>query len=403
MKIYKNKYVKKGGTLNNNNILINEKKDFKKYCSSYDYMPSILPKVKHLYAMGDFHGDLKLTINMMHKCNTIDKNYNDLINNNIINEKMIMESTSFSNKDSERLAKKIANAINWIPKDTYVVQVGDQIDRCRPKDNKCIDKDETFEDEASDITILYLMTELNKQAKKKNSAVISLLGNHELMNVLGRMEYVSHRNIQQFSDTHEEDINNALENRKYMFQNGKKYSKFLACTRKAAIIIGSNCFVHAGIITDYIKNMNGMETGRQSLIDTNIMVRRWLLDKISKDNIETIISSDRDDNSLFWTRILGNLPPGLSNKNPNCERYLEPVLDIYNIKNMIIGHTPQHFTHSVLSNSTCKNKKTNSQLIRIDNGSSRAFQNFENDINKISDTRKMQILYIKNDTEIYYL
>lgn len=399
MKKYFNKY-KKGGS---NNILKKEENEFNKYCKSYDYMPSILPKVKHIYAMGDFHGDLKLAINLMHKCKTIDKNYDDLVNKNVINENLIMKSDSFSNKDSERLAKKIAANLNWIPTDTFVVQVGDQIDRCRPKDNKCTDENETFEDEASDITILYLMTELNKKAKKKKSAVISLLGNHELMNVVGRMEYVSYRNIKQFGDENDEDLDNAMENRKYLFQEGKRYSKFLACTRHAAIIIGSNCFVHAGIIFDYIKNMNGINTGRDSLVETNIMVRRWLLDKISKENIDTIISSEKEDNSLFWTRILGNLPPGLSNKNPHCERYLEPVLNIYNINNMIIGHTPQHFSHSVPSNSTCENKKKKSQLIRIDNGSSRAFQNFENDINETSENRRMQILYIKNDSEIYYL
>ena len=78
---------------------------------------------------------------------------------------MVYVSSKGSNSDA--LAKKIAANLNWIPTDTFVVQVGDQIDRCRPKDNKCTDENETFEDEASDITILYLMTELNKKAKKK--------------------------------------------------------------------------------------------------------------------------------------------------------------------------------------------------------------------------------------------
>ena len=75
MKKYFNKY-KKGGS---KNILLKDKIDFDKYCKSYDYMPSILPKVKHIYAMGDFHGDLKLAINLMHKCKTIDKNYDNLV------------------------------------------------------------------------------------------------------------------------------------------------------------------------------------------------------------------------------------------------------------------------------------------------------------------------------------
>ncbi len=389
-----------------NNIkkkILKEKKEFMKYCSSYDYMPSILPKVNHIYAMGDFHGDLKLSINLMHKCKVIDKNYAQLVKEDIIDENLIMNVHNFTDVDSKKLAKDIVNNLKWTGKNTYIVQVGDQIDRCRPKENKCIHKNETFEDEASDITILYLMTELNKKAKKYNSAVISLLGNHELMNVQGRMEYVSYRNIEQFSDPHDDDIEKAMKNREYFFQKGQKYAKYLACTRKAAVIIGSNCFVHAGIISDYIKDMNGNMTGKESLVETNIMVRRWLLDKITKNNIDKIISSEKDANSLFWVRVLGNLPPGLSNTDPKCERYLEPVLNIYSINNMIIGHTPQHFTHSLSSNSTCINEKDNKQLIRIDNGSSRAFQNFERDLNQVSKNREPQVLYIKNDTEIHFL
>jgi hypothetical protein len=41
------------------------------------------------------------------------------------------------------------------------------------------------EDEGSDLKIILFMYELNKKAEKHGGKVISLIGNHELLNVLG--------------------------------------------------------------------------------------------------------------------------------------------------------------------------------------------------------------------------
>ena len=58
--------------------------------------------------------------------------------------------------ESLKIAKLIDNNGKWIGGDTVVVQVGDQVDRCRPVDNECDHPKETVNDEASDIKILFL-------------------------------------------------------------------------------------------------------------------------------------------------------------------------------------------------------------------------------------------------------
>ena len=60
----------------------------------------------------------------------------------------------------------------WTGDDTYVVQVGDQIDRCRPIGNlSCKNKETTIDDEDSDLEIMLFYDSLDKIAIKKNGRV----------------------------------------------------------------------------------------------------------------------------------------------------------------------------------------------------------------------------------------
>ena len=121
-------------------------------CAGYQYIPAILPSVARLLVMGDIHGDYNLLITMLRIGKLID-----------------IDSSG---------------NILWQGGSTYVVQVGDQIDRCRPISNMlCTNPKTTYQDEASDIKIMTLCNELHKQAIKTGGAFISLLGNHEIMNM----------------------------------------------------------------------------------------------------------------------------------------------------------------------------------------------------------------------------
>jgi hypothetical protein len=181
------------------------------------------------------------------------------------------------------------NKIKWIGKDTVAVQVGDQIDRCRPINGLMCDNPlTTDDDEASDIKILELFTDLDAQAREKGGMVISLLGNHELMNVMGDMRYVSYKGLEQFEN---HKFNNNADARKYAFAPGNKYGNFLGCTRLPAVIIGNNLFVHAGIVTKLIEHLNINKSS--DLENVNIAIKKWLLGLVNKDYVADIINSSK--------------------------------------------------------------------------------------------------------------
>tara|TARA_X000000950_G_scaffold132529_1_gene165171 strand:- start:624 stop:1877 length:1254 start_codon:yes stop_codon:yes gene_type:complete len=345
---------------------------FEEFCKDYEKLPHILPVKKRIICLGDLHGDYKLTL------------------------------------DCLKLANIIDDKLNWVaePKDTVVVQIGDQIDRCRPEINKkCDNPDTTPFDEASDIKILEFFTDLHKKAKKKGGAVYSLLGNHEILNVIGNMSYVSYEGMKQFENEINPDTNKKFESgkeaRKYLFKKGNKFSKFLACTRQTALIIGSNLFVHAAIVPDLAK--------KYKVDDLNFIVRKWLLDLINdEDKLEGIGKvSDIMLNyniSPFWPRVLGNLPKNLPLEDDACVEFLTDTLQLLNCNNMIVGHTPQPFTKSKSGiNVTCRDEKSgvSKGVWRVDVGASLGFDNFKN--NKIRKFSKAQVLEILNDNEFKVL
>ena len=193
------------------------------------YMPSTLPAQERIIVLGDIHGDFSMLIYLLRKAKVIDK----------------------SNK--------------WIGGTTVIVQVGDQIDSCRPnKLGDCLNPDYMVNDKAEDIKVLEFMTELHSEAEKHGGSVYSLVGNHELMNVDGDMSYVSLENLNDFGGEF---------GRQIAFKPGGKIANFVACSRPMALIIGSNLFVHAGFEPELIKKYN--------IDDINKLMALYLLDELS--------------------------------------------------------------------------------------------------------------------------
>ena len=84
-----------------------------------------------------------------------------------------------------------------------------------------------------------------------------------------------------------------------------------------------------------------------------------------------------------------------------CNKYLDPVLKLFKVGHMIIGHTPQYFYNNSSINSTCSEK-----LWRVDIGMSHAFDKFDkhyNDTGIITDLRKVSVLEILNNSQINIL
>lgn len=349
----------------NNNFDI----EYEKICKN-KYTPSILNKVQRIVVFGDIHGDYNLIKKLLLMSKVVEIN---LINNQ--------------------------EQFKWIGNKTYVVQVGDQIDRCRPiaSNQTCDNPNTTLNDENSDFYILKLMTDLDNQAKKVGGRVISLLGNHEIMNSLGYMDYVSYKGLEGFKKYKDiknpnKKFKNGLDARKYAFAPGHDIGTFLGCTRDPAIIIGSNLFVHAGLIDGFMNEI-GLDN-KQDFETINIAIRKWLLGLLDVKFVNKIINGSE---SMFWTRLLGNIPENTPLNDPVCINNLNKVLQVFRIDNMIIGHTPQSFIFSDNINGTCDNK-----IWRVDNGSSAAFDKFDlklSQTGKIENSRRPQYLEILNDNE----
>jgi hypothetical protein len=345
-----------------------EDKDiFDKYCKGKKYYPLILPARKEngdIFVFGDIHGDYDLAIRML------------------------------------KLSKLIDNNLNWIGGNAYIVTLGDQLDGCRPLDKKCEEDTQIYSKYSGtipeDIQVFKLFDKLNEQAIKVGGAVISLLGNHELMNAMGNMSYVSYQDLEKFK-TYKDPNNPKLtfasgkEARMYAFHPGHEYANLMACNRLPCVIIGSYLFVHAGFIQKFLDKFK--MTNRYDLYQIGYIIRKWLLGLIDKNNVVNIINSK--PYSPFWDRILGAIPPNMNNNDPRCVEHLNGVLKIFDVNTMFVGHTPQSFAYHTFVNKTCGNS-----LWRTDFSGSHAFNKFDpiyKQTQTIVNYRKAQILRIRGD------
>lgn len=316
-----------------------EENEFKKLCPGFEPLMTTIPAEpgRRIIAIGDTHGDWKITIRAL----------------------LLAKVIRIDSKGEPHWAAE--------PKNTIVVQLGDQVDRCRPGVYPCSSATATENDEASDIRILYLFTHLDKEARRVGGAVYSLLGNHELMNVNGDIRYASRANLD--SAAAKLGIKNGEEARRKEFAPGGKIAKMMACTRSSIIIIGETIFAHAGVVPALFNHLPTGDNRDHGIYWFNTQIRKWLLGQINDSNVETITTSM--EISPFWTRILGKIPSSISKEHPDCEKYLAPVFQALDIGRMVIGHTPQ-IQSKEMANTTCSNK-----LARVDIASSQAFEGLD--------------------------
>ena len=290
----------------------------------------------------------------------------------------------------------------WIGGKTIVVQVGDQIDRCRPTIyNTCEKSDATYEDEASDIEILLFFTNLHEIAKQYGGGVYSLLGNHELMNCYGDVRYVSYKNLEQVKTSNI----NLKKGRVRIFKRGDILSTFLACTRSSILIINNYLFVHGGLLGCIVHKLGNYQN--YNIFEMiNDVIKNWLMYK--DHELQNILSNKYKENILFnkiflngninkfifntdspfYTRKLGNIKPGIDISDPICKD-VHILVEYFKLKGIIVGHTPQL---SSGINGTCNDK-----LFRIDTASSNAFyymiqKLLEPQVLEITSSEKIRIL-----------
>ena len=256
------------------------------------------PNPDRLVIIGDIHGDIKRFKNI-------------LIDANIIN-----------------------NNIEWIaePPNTIVIQMGDQIDSL----NRTEDNDwEVIED----IEMLKFTDLLDKIAKIKGGTVISLIGNHEFMNILGNYSYVSDKSI----------ANNEKRRRELFKPNGQL--SIILSKRPIIVKIGGLLFCHAGLKISHLFLLNKYKKKVSYL--NELWSSYALTNKLGNpEDAEIFGKIILEDEGILWTR---NLDTGDE---------LNIMLNSLSCSYMFVGH-----------NVVDGIKFINNNLWYTDTGISRAFGN----------------------------
>jgi len=330
-----------------------------------------------IIAIGDIHGDIQLMLDTL-----------------LIGE--VIEKTDSKNLDAIEIFRKdrkdLIEYYKWKGKNKIVVQVGDQIDRCRAVntiESHCNKENATYDDEASDIEILLFFSELHLKALENGGAVYSLLGNHELMNIIGDIRYVSRANLEQLQIEDRKDkvdpeiiteigiVNSVHSNiniseneqrRKNIFRPGGILAKFLGSTRYSILIVNGYLFVHGGVLDSFRKRY---QSNKQDFDLLNKEIKKFMSDNkdLNQDFYNKMKKFIFETNySPFTTRDLTDQTK--DEKTTPCE-HVAKIINHYGLKGIIIGHTPQIGG----INSTCPDPNHNGKktLFKIDVASSKAF------------------------------
>lgn len=204
-------------------------------------------------------------------------------------------------------AALIDAADHWVGGDRTLVQTGDILDRGD-------DEKEAYE----------LLWRLQTEAEAAGGRVVLLNGNHEVMNVMGDMRYVTPGGADDFAglelpdDPRYDRVPPRLEGRLAAFLPGGPWAKRLA-GQPVIARVGAGLFAHGGV------HMEHVEFGIERI---NQEMKKWMLEGGTPPRWAT------DQDGPLWTRAWSSPQP------VDCAR-LATVLEAAGAEFLAVGHTPQ--------------------------------------------------------------
>lgn len=212
--------------------------------------PTYLPDVPKVIIIGDVHGDLGRLATVLRALGVINQN------------------------------------LQWTaqPANTVVVQLGDQVDSAQRTPSE---QHKNWE-QVCDTDVLLFMDRLDGIARLKGGRVLSLVGNHELMNIMGEFIYVSQKSMQ---------LSGGPEARRRQFATQGTMCELLA-NRCVVLKIGRLLFCHGGLLPQHLNvvdnNLHAINEVYRKLIRTpNLLV---------PDDLPRLHELLLSPEGILWTR-----------------------------------------------------------------------------------------------------
>lgn len=198
----------------------------------------------------------------------------------------------------------------WVGAQTLLVQTGDILDR--------------GDDEQE---ILDWLDALTKQARRDGGDVLQLLGNHETMNAMGDLRYVTPGGFKDFEDvpgleaaaSAHQELPERARYRMAAFEPGGPYALRLSHFPVVAQV-GKTLFVHGGVTREHVD---------LGLAKINTQTSMWLR---ALGPMPPIVA---DDQGPLWLRAFSSQEDPLT-----CAR-LDEALKAAGATRMVVGHTVQ--------------------------------------------------------------
>ena len=233
-----------------------------------EYQPCVIEKPGRIIVIGDIHGD-------------IDRLLNILISTKIFTERL-----------------------EWIaePPNTVVVQLGDQIDSM---DRSGLNAEWDTSSQICtkgilDLNIIILMEKLDSIAIQAGHGgrVLSLIGNHELLNLMHHFDYVS--------PCSKRILNPEI--RKELFRRGNGQITQLLAKRNVVVKVGKYIFCHGGILPEHLDTIQSTYSHQINTNDfihyINNTFRKFTLNEfLTPEDIKILQNVIIGDNGILWTRF----------------------------------------------------------------------------------------------------
>lgn len=250
-----------------------------------------------------------------------------------------------------------------------------------------------------EIKILYFLEKLKREAEKSGGSIITMNGNHEIMNVDGDFRFVTKSGLDEFrvwadwycignvmkslcgglvkpSDPFDgvplvfpgvkpEIVDGIRARIAALRPNGPISNRFLT-KNVTVLVIGDSVFVHGGLLPKHVSY--GLER-------INEEVKDWISGLRERVSSELV----RGRNSLVWLRKFSDEVA----KNCDCSTLEHVLATIPGAKRMIMGHTIQEKG----INGACDNR-----AIRIDVGMSRGCINGLPEVLEVNGKSEVRVL-----------